>query len=303
MRILFAEDSHNVRRVVTESLRRAGHEIHEATTGPQAWALWERQPFPCLIADAALSGLDGLALTRRIRSAGKPDYTYIILLNTDKPGVPDGPDDYYLAKPLNPEELVVRVRLAERILNLEQRLKEALARPGEQSLHDQLTGLYTKKLFEERLAEEFERAQRYQRALTLVLMDVDHFKAYADAHGHAQGDTLLRELSSVLSSSVRRADFVARFGGEEFAILLPETVKSSAMPLAENLRETVGAYPFALRESQPSGAVTISLGVANFPDDATDTESLLKAADAALYRAKRKGRNRIMAAASLPDLE
>jgi diguanylate cyclase (GGDEF)-like protein len=124
-----------------------------------------------------------------------------------------------------------------------------------------------------------------------MLLDVDHFKSYNDRHGHLAGDEVLRGIAMILLSGGRAQDLCARYGGEEFVVLMPETGRAAARIGAERLRGKVEEYPFASRETQPGGAVTVSLGVACFPEDGMDGDALLGRADAALYRAKERGRN------------
>ncbi len=296
MRILIAHDNTPARQNLLDELRRLRHEAREANTAVQAWEIWQQQPFTYVVVDANLPDADRLA--RQIRQASQPHYTYILFLNAKedraiKAGTAPFLDDY-LPKNFSVPDFISHIRLGERILNLENRLTDTTAKANETGVRDPLTGLYNRKHFEERLEDEIQRALRYQRVLTLILVDIDHFKIYNEKSGHARGDALLRELTSLILSSVRRTDFVARYGGEEFMIVLPETPQSNALTLADNLRETVAAYPFPLREDLPNGMVTISLGVTSLPDDANDSASLLQTAEAALYRAKRRGRNKVM---------
>lgn len=180
-------------------------------------------------------------------------------------------------------------------------LAEANARLGQLAVTDGLTGLYNHRHFHERLSLELERSQRSGRPVSLLMIDVDHFKAYNDTYGHPAGDEILRQLSQVLSSERRANDVVARYGGEEFAVILVDASKFTAAKIAEKLREDVFAHEFPRRPRQDvrdnrEGRLTISAGVATFPDDALDPEALVAAADTALYAAKRSGRNRIVLA-------
>ena len=161
---------------------------------------------------------------------------------------------------------------------------------------DGLTSVFNKRHFQERMSEEIRRAQRDGTGLSLLLIDIDHFKNYNDTHGHVAGDEVLKKMGHLLRSSVREDDVVARYGGEEFVILYPGATKALACRLAEGLRGSVEGHPFAGRERQPLGAVTISGGVAVFPLDAATDVELIRAADQALYQAKKSGRNRIIAA-------
>lgn len=157
---------------------------------------------------------------------------------------------------------------------------------------DPLTGLANRRAFQERLEEEMRRARRYDRPLSLIMADLDYFKLYNDTHGHPAGDLVLQDLAALLRANVRETDLVARYGGEEFVILLPETSRVGARAVAEKVRDAVENHPFPHRQTQPGGQLTISLGVATFPEDIDKPEALIHCADKALYRAKEMGRNR-----------
>jgi diguanylate cyclase (GGDEF)-like protein len=162
------------------------------------------------------------------------------------------------------------------------------------AIHDDMTGLYNHRHFRGALQIEVERCRRHKRGFSLFFADLDHFKKYNDAHGHVAGDKLLQRLAAILTDHCRATDIVARYGGEEFVVILSETDKQGALTLAEKLRCTVEEEPFTGEECQPAGRVTISLGVATFPDHGEDAESLVEHADQALYEAKRQGRNRVV---------
>lgn len=164
------------------------------------------------------------------------------------------------------------------------------------SITDALTGLYNRRHFNERYAAEYMRAARYGRPLSVLLIDIDHFKKFNDEHGHLVGDKVLKLTAKVLNESIRKADLLARYGGEEFVLVLPEIDKEHARQVAEKLRRAIELTHFPKEESQPFGHLTASFGVAAFPEDARGEDALLKLADEALYRAKANGRNRVEAA-------
>jgi diguanylate cyclase (GGDEF)-like protein len=156
------------------------------------------------------------------------------------------------------------------------------------SITDGLTGLYNHRHFQEQLEVEVKRGQRYDLNLSLIMIDLDHFKEFNDSYGHLEGDTLLRKIAQILKSSLRETDFVARYGGEEFAVILPETNKEGASIAAERVRRALSEQTFG----EVGAKMTVSLGVASYPDDACLRADLIRKADEALYRAKREGRNR-----------
>lgn len=172
-------------------------------------------------------------------------------------------------------------------------LAEANSRLAQLAVTDGLTSLYNHRHFHERLALEAERSLRNGLPLSLMMIDVDHFKHYNDAHGHPAGDEVLRQLARLLTDGRRANDFCARYGGEEFAIVLVDTPKLTAAKVAERLRERIAEHPFMFADEQPLGTMSVSIGVATFPDDAGDAEALVRSSDAALYTAKHGGRNRV----------
>jgi len=160
---------------------------------------------------------------------------------------------------------------------------------------DPLTGLFNRGYVEDRLAIELSRAHRYGNVLTLAVIDADRFKALNDTHGHAAGDFVLKKIGALLRDSFRQSDTTARYGGEEFVVLLPETDIETARRKMESLRELVAATPIQLGLPAQSVQITISAGLASFPDYGDDAAELLAAADQRMFRAKREGRNRVVA--------
>ncbi len=178
-----------------------------------------------------------------------------------------------------------------------QRLRELNAQLTDESTHDKLTGLYDRGYFDMALTRETQRAARYNRPLALAMADIDHFKRVNDSYGHPMGDLALQHVAGLLLGAVRATDYVCRYGGEEFAILLPETNLSQAVAMAERTRSSIEARPVNLGTPVP---MTICLGVAAYPAQATDGPTLVAQADTALYAAKAAGRNRVAAAGTGP---
>ena len=157
---------------------------------------------------------------------------------------------------------------------------------------DGLTNVYNYRHFRNVFNQEFKRAARYQRPLSLLMIDIDHFKHYNDLNGHLQGDDALKTVADLIRQYCRDTDFVFRYGGEEFVVLLPETIIAQAHIIAERIRQEIARYPFQNGKSQPGGALTVSIGIAGYPDDADSETELIACADAALYSVKRADRNR-----------
>lgn len=249
-----------------------------------------------VMAAARLPGMDGAQVLRMLRALDHRRYVPVILVlsGEDKAGRLEalrlGADDV-LTEPWDEEE--VRARIA-RTLVQKQRFDEVLeesARLQKLSVTDGLTAVYNHRFFQDRLREEFRRAQRYDDPLALILLDLDHFKDLNDLHGHPAGDQVLHHLAGALRKSVRETDIVARYGGEEFAILLPKTHLAGALTVAERVWRDVGAMRMGATQKL---RVTASLGVSGYPARSIiSADRLLRTADEALYRAKQEGRNKI----------
>ncbi|RMH53977.1 MAG: GGDEF domain-containing protein [Candidatus Hydrogenedentota bacterium] len=162
------------------------------------------------------------------------------------------------------------------------------------SVIDDLTRIYNYRYLREKLCDEIERGRRYKRRFSVILADIDHFKNFNDKNGHLTGNKALKDMARIFAENIRTVDTVARFGGEEFMVVLPETERDGARRAAEKLLAKVRASHFTGEENQPQGRVTFSAGVASFPDDAEDFEGLIEAADRRLYIAKAQGRNCIV---------
>lgn len=302
MRILVADDDPVIRHILQAGLQRDGHEVVAVGDGQAAWEAVQQQPCRLVITDWVMPGLDGLELVYRIRTAGFPWYTYIILLTarSDKAdvviGLEAGADDY-LSKPFNPAELRARVNIGLRILDLEDRLSQARDQLAVLAAHDSLTGLLNRRSIREYAEAALLQAVRAGAAISVILLDLDHFKDVNDRYGHQTGDDALRLVAETIAAALRTGDRVGRMGGEEFLVVLPDTALDQAVAVAERIRRRVAARPLTL----PDGTrvpLRVSAGVATAPPVAPTLDVLLQQADAALYRAKRGGRNQVCAAAA-----
>lgn len=157
---------------------------------------------------------------------------------------------------------------------------------------DELTQVYNKREFQRRLPEDIELTRRYAHFLSLAMLDIDDFKHYNDTNGHLAGDMVLKQLSQILTGNLRRTDVPFRYGGEEFAVILPATSREGALIILEKVRKEIEIFPFEYREKQPGGKVTVSIGIATYPVDTKKAQDLVNCADKALYRAKATGKNR-----------
>ena len=259
MKILIAEDQAPSALYLSRTLENMGHEVAVAPDGEHAWRLVKSGLAPLLISDWMMPLLDGPSLCRRIRSDAAERYTYIILLTSrDRKedrleGLRAGADDF-LTKPPDSDELAVRLEIAERILKVHAQLARQNERLSELAAIDELTGTKNRRRFREDLDLLYAQAQRLASPLSLIMLDLDHFKEYNDTFGHPAGDEILRRVGSALRSALRSHDVVARYGGEEFVILLPATDEDEAMVVAERLRSSIAGMHGPGDRSRPASA-------------------------------------------------
>ena len=297
MKILIIEDELIFRRMVKKYLLEAGYEIVEAEDGLSAWELFQKEPFQLVITDWMMPGLDGPALVQKIRTSGQKSYTYIIMLtamdNKDNIvlGLESGADEY-LTKPFNSRELIARVASGMRILRLEEELMQARIQMEALAMHDGLTGLLNRRAIEEYAEAEFNMAGRKKQPMSVILLDIDHFKNVNDRFGHKFGDVVLRQVAQTLKEDLRNYDRVGRWGGEEFLLILPGTELKDAVIVAERLRSKTAAVQTSL-ENGETFSIHISLGTACTTGQFQSLAKLIDAADQALYQAKQSGRNRV----------
>ncbi|HWZ83998.1 MAG TPA: diguanylate cyclase [Terriglobales bacterium] len=307
MDVLIAEDSAVYRKLLSSHLQDWGFNLTIAKDGSEAWELLQRSDCPKLaLLDWVLPGIDGIELCRKIRSAGtERAYTYVILL-TGKSNKEDlleamqaGTDDY-LVKPFDEMELKARLLVGQRIIALHEQLVAARESMRHAATHDFLTGVMNRRAIMESLHRELERAKRDKKPVSVILVDIDHFKNVNDTLGHLFGDEALREVAKRLAAKLRVYDGVGRYGGEEFLLILPDCELKDALLRADDVRACIASEP--ITSAEVSKAVTISIGVASSTaQTGKDTESLLQHADQGLYAAKRNGRNRVEHFAEIPE--
>lgn len=300
--ILIVDDDAVSRAVVEKNLLKAGFTVASAANGGEALDLFAQDFYPIVLTDWMMPEIDGPQLCRLIREKKTDGYVFIILITardskTDiVSGLESGADDY-LTKPIHPDELIARINTGIRILKLEQSLKNANEEIRLLSISDPLTGCYNRGYLNERFPQELRRAQRYSHFLSVVLADIDHFKKVNDTHGHQAGDEVLRVFSTCITDQIRKGiDWVVRYGGEEFLIVLPETSCEGAHSMAERLRFAIGEKKIRFNEHTIS--ITASFGGActkfTTPfNQAVDMDTFIYQADEQLYRSKGEGRNRV----------
>jgi two-component system cell cycle response regulator len=296
VKILIAEDDGMSRRLLQKTLERAGYEVQAVENGLLAQEELCRADGPRLaLLDWEMPGVDGPGVCRAVRERKEKAYVYMIFLTSKESsedkvaGLRSGADDY-LTKPFNAEELKARLRTGLRILHLEDRLVEAREEMRFKATHDSLTGLWNREVIMELLDRELVRARREKNCTAILLCDVDHFKLVNDTYGHPAGDEALREVAKRLLSSVRSYDFVGRYGGEEFLVVLNNCDPTCAFGRADQMREAIASRE-VITKSGPL-QLTMSVGLlrsVDWPSRAAD--SCLNEVDAALYAAKAAGRN------------
>jgi len=299
MKILIAEDDAVTLRLLNVSLEKWGYEVVTAETGIEAWDVLMRNDIGIAVLDWMMPGMDGLEVCRKARQISDRDFIYIILLTAREgksdivTGLNAGADDYMI-KPFDRDELRSRVRVGERMVRLERSLQSAIRKFEALSKTDDLTQLCNHGAILTRLTEEMSRSQREDTPLSVVMADIDLFKRINDNFGHIIGDRVLLDVSRKIKSVSRPYDIVGRYGGEEFLIILPGTDEQEARTVAERIHNCVREFPVDLGPNLVEICVTISVGVGTIPpsmDMTTDT--IIRAVDAALYRAKDNGRDRV----------
>lgn len=305
MRVLVADDSPTSRRVLQLHIEKMGHEVIPATDGDEALKVFLEQRPDLVLLDVVMPGRSGFDIARDMRNERPDDWIPIIFLsgNVKDQDIADGIDaggDDYLTKPANPVVLRAKMLAMQRISNMRHQLAEANRQLVHQSNHDALTQLANRRALDDYLAKQWASAVRHgSRPLSLVMLDVDYFKDYNDHYGHQAGDECLAAISQVLRKNLLRVeDMAARFGGEEFMIVLPETPLEGAVKVGERLRREVRDLGISHRYSRLDYKfITVSVGVAStIPRASLKLKQLIKMADHALYDAKGAGRDCVCSA-------
>lgn len=309
--VLVVDDEETLRFIISSVLEDEGYQVTTAASGEEAMRLLEANPYKLVISDIVMPGMSGIDLLRKIKEK-KPETEVVIItsqasLETAVTAVGAGAYDY-LIKPFDQLEVITsvahkafeKIRLTEekeRLVNelhgKNIELKQTVNSLEEMANRDGLTGLYNHRYFKDALTMEVDRSKRYDWIFSLLFIDIDYFKNYNDTNGHPAGDEVLRSLTAIVHKFLRKTDVFARYGGEEFTVILPETPKDFAAVVAGSMREIVEKHQFFAEESQPDGKLTISIGVATYPEDAETGEDLIERADQAMYKAKQTGRNRV----------
>jgi diguanylate cyclase (GGDEF)-like protein len=303
MKILIADDDGISRRLLEKTLEGEGYEVIAVDNGRSAFEQLSLPHGPRLaLLDWMMPELDGPGVCLEVRKQHERPYVHIVLVTSRGSkqdvvaGLEAGADDY-LTKPWDPAELTARLRVGQRILQLEDRLVEARESMRFKATHDALTSLFNRGIIVDLLGRELTRTRREKRNTVVMLGDLDHFKSVNDRYGHVVGDEVLREIARRLLASVRSYDYVGRYGGEEFLIVVNNCDSTQAIARAEQLRNGVAYRP--VHTTRGPLSITMSFGVLATRDwDLQLVEEILSEADSALYQAKSDGRNCVRLAKS-----
>jgi two-component system cell cycle response regulator len=298
---LLVDDSPTIRNQIRGVLESIGEfeRFLEADDGLQAFKLLCEQKPSIVLCDLVMPRFDGLKFLALRATRSDVSHIPVIMLTAEqdserKAEILDRGASDYVTKPFNEKELIARVRVHHRVKVLQDELREANVRLEALAVTDGLTGLLNRRAFDKLLVSEVQRSLRYKVPIVVLLLDIDHFKHVNDNYGHPMGDQVLRNVSRVISAAVRATDFVARFGGEEIAVILTQTPLEGAVDVAERLRAQIEA---TAHEHQGKALFkTASFGLAAYDGsgDSIHPEGLLERADQALYAAKHGGRNRVV---------
>jgi diguanylate cyclase (GGDEF)-like protein len=314
IKALVADDDEALRSLVCQVLESDGYSVAVASDGDEAWRLFEEHLPELVFTDIRMPGRTGLDLLAEIKRRSSLAHVIIMTshasLDTAIGALKKGAYDY-LIKPFEDLELISsaarravgslrllheREQLVGKLQGYNEELERLNKMFRELAVKDGLTGLYNHRYAQEALLQEVERSRLHRRPLSVLFADVDHFKQYNDKHGHQLGDRLLRSLAACLKSVARSTDIIARWGGEEFVVIAPESDIQAATDLAWQMRDSVASLEDTGRNTQPQGIVSVSIGVATLGEHANSSAGLISQADQALYKAKAAGRNTVIVA-------
>jgi two-component system cell cycle response regulator len=301
-RILIVDDRQTSWERMAHSLSQE-HIIDIETEPRQAVFQVAEKPFDLAIVSLGLESYDGLRLCSHIRSLERTrNLPLLAIAEADDNtrlmrGLEIGVNDY-LIRPVDHNELLARVRTQVKKKRYAERLRDNVQMSIEAAITDALTGLHNRRYMENHLGTLMEQAIMRCRPLSILILDIDFFKAVNDTHGHSAGDEVLEEFARRLKKAVRGIDLACRYGGEEFVVVMPDTDIAMATAVAERLRRRIAAEPFPINRNARTAKVTISIGIAAMRSSEDKPAEIIKRADQALYRAKREGRNRVVADAA-----
>lgn len=300
-RILLVDDNPSSVEKIVATLSPL-HTVHVEPDPQEALFRAAENDFDLAIVSLNLQDFDGLRLCSNLRSIDRTRLLpIVIIVDPDDSrrllrGLELGVNDY-LMRPMERNELLARVRTQVRRKRFSDRLRDSVQMTIEMAITDSLTGLHNRRYLERQLGILLKQATARDRPLSVLVLDIDHFKSINDTHGHVAGDEVLREFARRVRKTVRNIDLACRMGGEEFVVVMPDTDAALALLVAERLRQKIAGDRFALAEGECGVPVTVSIGIASLASADETAEGLIRRADEAVYRSKRSGRNRVSAAA------
>ncbi|MUH00787.1 diguanylate cyclase [Scytonema sp. UIC 10036] len=302
--ILIVDDVRQNLESLGAMLKQVGYTTTFASSGKQALERVHKIIPDLILLDLMMAEMSGLSVCEQLKADPKLAEIPVIFLtaNQEKEKLLDafakGAVDY-LTKPFNMFELLARIRTHLELKSKQEELKKSLIEQGklvkqleELAITDPLTGIWNRRYLYKQAEMEFQRAQRYHQAFSILMIDIDRFKRINDSYGHNVGDAALKALVPTVKSSLRKTDSFGRFGGEEFLLLLPETYFDTALAIAERIRKSVEKLIITAQEKMIS--ITVSIGVSSYKLGDPTVETIIQRADAALYQAKNQGRNLVI---------
>ncbi len=294
--IMVVDDEPIMRNLLTDVLQNEGYHVHNFSQAEDALKNVIDDKVAIIITDIKMKGMDGMELLKRVKEINHAIDVVVMTgyasVNTAVESMKLGAVDY-LTKPLNIDQIRLIVNKTVERRFLKKRANES-AFYKKMSQVDGLTELFNHRFFQRLLDIEIARANREKWPVSLIILDIDNFKVLNDKNGHPVGDLALKKISWLLKQNFRDCDFVCRYGGEEFAVIIPNADKALAKKMAGRIRKIVEKAEFEHEETLPQGTFTISLGIAEYPVDAQSKAELIEKADQALYQAKSKGKNRVV---------
>lgn len=295
-KILVVDDDDTNRLLVGKALDYEGYQVQQAENGHEALKVMNEWGPHLILLDVNMPGLNGLETLAKLRV--RDEYVSVVFVSANSRsediirGLDAGADDY-IVKPFDVLELLARVRSQLRIKDLNDSLKKANDRLKELVDIDDLTGLFNMRSLYKRLDFELDRARRYNRSVAVIMMDLDHFKRVNDQHDHLFGSYVLTQIGKMVRENIRKVDFAARYGGDEFLVVLTEINIEGATTFANRLRQKIEKSTFKNEFYTMELTASLGLALANPSHTEVDARSLVRYADRALYRAKENGRNRV----------
>lgn len=302
-KILVIDDEEVMRSMLKDVLTDEGYDVEVASNGFEGVGKIKSYTYDLIITDIIMPEIDGIEVLKRAKEIS-PNSDVLVMtgyasVETAVKSMRLGATDY-IVKPFNIEQIQIVVSRT-----IEKRSLEKKAEEGEfyreLSQIDGLTEVYNHRFFHQLLEAEINRSKRYSRPVSILMLDVDNFKEYNDGNGHPAGDLLLKQMAWILTKSCRDCDYVARYGGDEFSVIFPETDEKEAFMIIKRLKQVIEETHFDRQEVLRGNKVTVSMGLANFPKNASDKKNLIECADKALYAAKKRGKNLLVLSSDIQN--